>query len=91
MDHNEPGFLQETIEGRRSSGIPVRALVRQKGKHRFPKASSDACADKKLHEGSHRRHTRQVCTFKLNRRSPRLVGRDVSLTGLRSTKHWRIA
>ena len=47
MNHNEPGFLQGTIEGRRSSEIPVRAFVRQKGKHPFPKASSDAYAEKK--------------------------------------------
>jgi len=46
MNHNEPGFLQGTIEGRRRSEIRVRALVRQKGKHPFPKASSDACAGK---------------------------------------------
>jgi hypothetical protein len=47
MNHNEPGFQQETIKGRRSSEIPVRALVRQKGKHLFHKASSDAYAEKK--------------------------------------------
>jgi hypothetical protein len=47
MNHNEPGFLQGTIEDRRSSEIPVRAFVRQKGKHPFPKASSDAYAEQK--------------------------------------------
>src|ERR1035438_8210228 len=79
MNHNETGFLQRAIEGRRSFAIPLRALVRQKGKHPFPTASSDAYAEKKLSDHSHRRPTFQVCTFKLNRRSPRLLGRDVRL------------
>jgi len=91
MNHNEPGFLQRTIEGRRSSAIAIRAIVRQKGKHPFPRASSDAYAEKKLSEHSHRRPTFQVCTFKLDRRLPRLLGRDVSFAGLRSIQHWRIA
>jgi hypothetical protein len=91
MNYNEPGFLQKTIEGRRSSAIPIRALVRQKGKYPFPRASSDAYAEKKLSEHSHGRPRFQVCTFKLNRRAPRLLGRDVSFTGLRSIQHWRIA
>jgi hypothetical protein len=91
MNHNETGFLQGTIEGRRNSAIPVRALVREKGKHPFPAASSDAYAEKKLSQHSHRRPTFQVCTSKLNRRSPSLLGRDVSFTDLRSIQHWRIA
>jgi hypothetical protein len=74
MNHNETGFLQGTIEGRRSSAIPVCALVREKGKHPFPAASSDAYAEKKLSQHSHRRPTLQVCTSKLNRRSPSLLG-----------------
>jgi len=48
MNHNETGFLQETIEGRRSSAIPDRALARQKGKHSIPRASNDAYAQRKL-------------------------------------------
>jgi len=56
MNHNEPGFLQGTIEGRRSSASPVRALVRQKGKHPFPRALSDADSGKKIREYSHRWH-----------------------------------
>jgi hypothetical protein len=91
MNHSETGLLQGTIEGRRSSEIPVRALVRQKRKHPFRAASSDAYAEKKLSEHSHRRPTFQVCIVKLNRRSPRLLGRNVSFTGLRSIQHWRIA
>jgi hypothetical protein len=47
MNHNETGFLQRAIEDRRSFAIPVRALVRRKGKHPFPTASSDAYAEKK--------------------------------------------
>jgi len=84
MNHNETGFLQGTIEGRRSSAIPVCALERQKGKNPFPRASSDAHAEKNLSEHSRPWPTFQVCTFKLNRRSPRLLGRNVSFTGLRS-------
>jgi hypothetical protein len=84
MNHNEPGFLQETIKGRRSSEIPVRAFVRQKGKHPFPKASSDADAEKKIHAHSHRWHSFQVCTFRLNRGSVRSLGRDGSFIGLGS-------
>jgi hypothetical protein len=62
-------------------------IVRQKGKHPFP----DAYAENKLSEHFHHRPTFEVCTFKLNRRSPRFLGRDVSFTGLRSIQHWRIA
>jgi hypothetical protein len=91
MNDNEPGFLQRTIKGRRSSAIPIRAMVRQKGKHPLPEASSDAYAEKKLSEHSHRRPTLKVCTVNLNRRSSRLLGRDVSFTDLRSIQHWRIA
>src|SRR5258708_10094151 len=91
MNHNERGFLQGTIEGRRSSASPIRVPVRQRGKHPLPKASSDAYAEKKLSEHSHRRPAFQVWTFKLNRRSPRLLGRDVSFTGLPSIQHLRIA
>jgi hypothetical protein len=48
MNHNEPGFLQETIEGRPSSEIPVRAFVRQKGKDPFAKSvERRLCGDKK--------------------------------------------
>jgi hypothetical protein len=56
MNHNEPGFLQATIEGRRRSEIPGRAFVRQKGKQPFPKASSDAYVGKKIREQSHHWH-----------------------------------
>ena len=70
MDHNEPGFLEGTIEARRSSEIPVRAFVYQKGKHPFPKASSDAYAEK-IGVHSHRWHTFQGCNFQLNRGSVR--------------------
>jgi hypothetical protein len=91
MNHNEPGFLQATIEGRRSSEIPVRALVRQKGKHPFPKASSDAYAEQKIHGSSHRWHTFQACTFQINRGLAGSLGRDVLFTGFRSIRHWRIA
>jgi len=48
MNHNETGFLQETLEGRQSSAISVRALVRQKGKHPFPRVSRDAHAQTKI-------------------------------------------
>jgi len=82
MNHNETGFLQKTVEGWRSSAIRVRAHVRQKGKHPFPTASSDAYTEKKLSGHSHP-PAPEVCTFKLNRRSPRLLARDVSFTGLR--------
>jgi hypothetical protein len=81
MNDNEPGFLQRTIKGRRSSAIPIRAMVRQKGKHPLPKASSDAYAEKKSRKHSHRRPTFKVYTVKLNRRSSRLLRRDVSFTG----------
>jgi len=91
MNHIEPGFLQGTIKGRRSAGIPVRALVRQKGKHLFPKASSDAYAEKIIRGLSHRWHTFQVCTFQLNCGTDRSLGRDVSFTSLRSIQPWRIA
>jgi hypothetical protein len=65
MDQNEPGFLEGTIEARRRSQIPVRAFVYQKGKHPFPKASSDAYAEK-IGVDSHRWHTFQGSTFQLN-------------------------
>jgi hypothetical protein len=91
MNHNEPGFQQKTIKGRRSSEIPVRALVRQKGKHLFHKASIDAYAEKKIRVRSHRPHSFQVCTFQLNRGSAYTLGRDVAFSGLSSIEHWRIA
>src|SRR5580658_7408531 len=90
MNHNETGFPQETIEGRWSSASPIRVTSRQKGRHPLPKASSDAYVKRKLSEHSHRRPTFQVCTFKLNRRSPHLLGSDVSFTGLRTIQDWRI-
>src|ERR1700758_4309509 len=65
MKHNEPGLLQGTMEARRSCEIPVRAFVRQKGKHPFLKASSDACAAK-IRVHSHRWHTFQGSNFQLN-------------------------
>jgi hypothetical protein len=77
MNQNKTVFLQGTIDGRWSSTIPVRALVRQKGKHPFPRVLNDAYAEKKLSEHSHRRPAFQVCTSKLNRRSLSLLGRDV--------------
>ena len=90
MNHNEPGLLQWTMEARRSPEIPVRAFVRQKGKHPFPKASSDAYAEKKIRYiltvGIHfRQHFPNSMTDQL------APGRDVSLTGLRSIQHRRIA
>jgi hypothetical protein len=91
MNHIEPGFLQRTMKGRRSSEIPGCALVRQKGKHLFPKASSDAYAKKITRGHSHRWHTFQVCTFQLNCGTDRSPGRDVPFTSLRSIQHWRIA
>jgi hypothetical protein len=86
MNHNEPGFLQGTIKARRSSKITVRAFVRQKGKHPFPKASSDA---DKIRVHSHHWHTFQL-QFPTESRISSL-GRDVSVTGLRSIHYWRIA
>jgi hypothetical protein len=78
MKHNERGFLQGTIEA-----IPILALVRQKGKYPFPRATGDADAENKLSEHFRHRPIFQVRTFKLDRRSPRLPGR-VSCSGLRS-------
>jgi len=46
MNHNETGFLQGTMEGRQSSAIPVRALVRQKGKHPLPLAFYSTLEDR---------------------------------------------
>src|ERR1700690_302109 len=91
MNHNERGFLQGTIEGRRSSTSPLRIPVRQKGKHSFPSASSDAYAEKELRVRSHCPATFQVRTFKFNCGPTRTLGRDVSFTGLRSIQPWRIA
>ena len=59
------------MEARRSCEIPVRAFVRQKGKHPFPKASSDAYAEKRIRDHSHRWHTFQGSTFQLNHGSVR--------------------
>jgi hypothetical protein len=91
MNHIESGFQQETINGRRSPEIPVRALVRQKGKHPFPKASSDAYAEQKIHGLSYRWHTFQACNFQLNRGSAGSLGREILFTGMLSIQHWRIA
>jgi hypothetical protein len=91
MNHNGPGFQQETIKGRRSSEIPVRAFVRQKGKHPVPKASGDAYAEQKIHGHSHRWHTFQACTFQINHGLAGSLRGDVLFTGLRSIQHRRIA
>jgi hypothetical protein len=94
MNHNEPGFLQRTIEGRRSSDIPGRASKRKNGKHSFPKASNNAYAvEQKIHGHSHRPHTVPICIFELSlsQGSGGSLKKDVSFAGLRFIQHWRIA
>jgi len=48
MNHNDTGLQQVTIKGRQSSALPVRALVRQKGKLPIPGASRGANAQKNI-------------------------------------------
>ena len=57
----------------------------------FSIESRDAYAEKKLRARSQSWPILQVCALRFNRVSPRLPGRDVSFTDLRSIQHWRIA
>jgi len=91
MNHNETGYLQETIPGRQSSALPVRALARQKGKHSFPGASRGANAQKKTKRtfsplayisGPHVQPQTPITS---------IAGGNVSFTGLGAIHHWRIA
>jgi hypothetical protein len=90
MNHNETGCLQEAIEGPQSFAIPARAFGRQKGKHRFPRASRDAHAQKEIKRTFS--SSAYVSGLHSQTQSPiaSIARGDVSF-GLRAIQHWRIA
>ena len=93
MNRSEPGFLQGTIEARRSSASLHSRPCAAKRKTSVPRSSRSTLILRKnysniLAVGLHFRSA----LSKLNRRITSLGGRrDVSFTDLRSIQPWRIA
>src|ERR1700679_1437493 len=74
MNHNETGYLQETIPGRQSSRFPFAPLRAKRGNIHSLGRRAALMPRRKLSEHSRHRPTFRVRTFNLKRRSPRLLG-----------------